>query len=150
MTDFTLPVKGDKGSVITWESDKDAVVVNGSVAKVTRPAIGNENVSGTLTATVTSGSEKVVKKFAYTVIALKESVSLKDVEEINVTTLKGHSPSLPNYVKATYTDGSVNKIKAVWPASIEADKYANTGNFDVEGSLVGEIRKIAAHVTVVD
>ena len=22
MTDFTLPVKGDKGSVITWESDK--------------------------------------------------------------------------------------------------------------------------------
>ena len=150
MTDFTLPVKGDKGSVITWESDKDAVVVNGSVAKVTRPAIGNENVSGTLTATVTSGSEKVVKKFAYTVIALKESVSLKDVEEINVTTFKGHSRSLPNYVKATYTDGSVNKIKAVWPASIEADKYANTGNFDVEGSLVGEIRKITAHVTVVD
>ena len=98
-----------------------------------------------MTATVTSGSEKVVKKFAYTVIALKESVSLKDVEEINVTTLKGHSPSLPNYVKATYTDGSVNKIKAVWPASIEADKYANTGNFDVEGSLVGEIRKITAH-----
>mgnify|MGYP000158496501 CR=1 FL=1 len=133
--DITLPAKGVNGSAITWESTNSAITIADGIAKVTRPAIGNENVSGTLTATVTSGSEKVVKKFAYTVIALKESVSLKDVEEINVTTLKGHSPSLPNYVKATYTDGSVNKIKAVWPASIEADKYANTGNFDVEGSL---------------
>ena len=150
MSDLTLPVKGERGSTITWSSDNAAIAVDGSIGKVTRPAIGEENAAGTLTATVACGEEKVVKTVAFTVVALREAVTIKDVEEVNVTTLKGHSPSLPNYVKATYTDGSVNKIKAVWPVKIDADKYAAAGSFDVEGSLVGEILKVTAHVTVVD
>ena len=150
MSDLTLPVEGARGSAITWSSDNAAITVDGSVAKVTRPAIGSENATGVLTATVKYGEEQIQKKVDFTVIALREAVSVDHVEDINVTTLKGHSPSLPNYAKVTYTDNSTNKVKTVWPTKIDTSKYAAAGTFDVEGSLVGETKKITAHVTVVD
>ena len=73
---------------------------------------------------------------------------------MNVTTLVGHSPSLPNYVKATYTDGTKNKVKVKWPTKIDASKYAAAGQFTVEGVLIGEKKankeiKVTANVTVV-
>lgn len=89
------------------------------------------------------------RRLVLQLIALREAVSVDHVEDINVTTLKGHSPSLPNYAKVTYTDNSTNKVKTVWPTKIDTSKYAAEGTFDVEGSLVGETKKITAHVTVV-
>lgn len=153
--DFTIPTVGELGSVITWESTNPAVSPDNGTAKVTRPAIGSPNATGTLKATVSYGqTAKKVVEFAVTVLAFREAVSVDTVEEVNVTTLVGRSPSLPNYVKATYTDGTKNKVKVKWPAKIDASKYAAAGTFTVEGVLIGEKKankeiKVTANVTVV-
>lgn len=150
MSDITLPVEGNLGSTISWESTNSAIVINGAVGTVTRPAIGQENATGKLTATISYNGKSTTREFDATVLALKASVSITEVEKVTVTTLKGHSPSMPNYVKVTYSDGTTNKLKAVWPVKIDADKYSVAGTFDVEGSIVGEKNTINATVTVVD
>ncbi len=153
--DFALPEVGELSSVITWESTNSAIVPEGGTAKVTRPAIGSPNATGELKATVSYGeTAKKEVTFAVTVLAFREAVSVDTVEEVNVTTLVGRSPSLPNYVKATYTDGTTNKVKVKWPAKIEESNYAAAGNFTVEGILIGEKKankevKVTANVTVV-
>lgn len=153
--DFTLPKVGELGSVITWESTNSAVTPEDGTAKVTRPAIGSPNATGELKATVSYGeTAKKIVTFAVTVLAFREAVSVDAIEEVNVTTLVGRSPSLPNYVKATYTDGTTNKVKVKWPTKIEESKYAAAGNFTVEGTLIGEKKanreiKVTANVTVV-
>ncbi len=151
MSDFTLPVLGERGSAITWESTNPAVIIEDGTAKVTRPAIGEENAVGKLKATVTYGTaDAVEKELDITVVAFRETVTITSVAPVAVTTLAGHSPSLPNYVKVTYSDGTENKLKTIWPVKVDADEYASAGSFTVEGSIVGETKKITADVTVVD
>lgn len=64
--DMTLPAAGNSGqTTITWTSDNAAI--DADTGKVTRPENGNVQVK--LTATITSGSSKVVKEFNVTVLA---------------------------------------------------------------------------------
>ena len=150
MGDITLPLTGEWGSTITWTSANSAIKIEDGTAKVTRPEVGSENISGKLTATISFGSKKATKEIDATVLAYREAASISKVDDINVTTIKGHSPSLPNFVKVTYSDGSYNKLKTIWPNKIEASQYTSAGKFTVEGSIVGETTKITANVTVVD
>lgn len=145
--DFSLPAVGDLGSTITWTSENPAVTPDDDVAKVTRPEIGQQNATGKLKATVKYNNTQKVVEFAVTVLAFREAVSVDTIEPVNVTTLVGKSPSLPNYVKATYTDGTTNKVKVKWPTRIDAEKYSKAGTFTVEGKLIGE-QKAAKDVTV--
>lgn len=150
--DIVLPVTGSLGSAIQWESSNPAIKIENGVAKVTRPAVGSENASGKLKATVSYNEAKATVEFDTTVLAFRESVTIDTVEEVNVTTLKGKSPSLPNYVRVTYTDDTVGKEKVLWPARIDKTQYAAVGTFEVEGSIIGAVpeRKVTAKVTVVD
>ena len=150
MKDFELPAAGEWGSTVTWESANPAIKIENGVAKVTRPEVGAQNAVGKLKAVLTSGTEKKTLELDTTVIAKREAATIKDVEEINVTTLKGKSPVLPNYVKVTYSDNTTNKLKTIWPELIEESKYAAAGTFTVEGTIVGETKKITANVTVLD
>ncbi len=158
--EISLPSKGEWGSDLTWAWEGSAGVIaipekagedGDYIVTVTRPAIGSEDASGKLVATVTSGAVKETVEIPVTVKAYRESIGIKSVEEVNVVTLAGHSPSLPNYVKATYTDGSMNKLKVRWPDAIEEEKYAQAGaEFEVEGQIVGEYDTVTAKVSVVD
>ncbi len=150
--DITLPATGSLGSAIQWESANSAIKIENSVAKVTRPAIGEANASGKLTATVSCGEATATAEFDTTVLAFREAVTIKTVEDIDIVTLKGKSPSLPNYVRVTYSDNSAGKEKVTWPAQIDKDKYAAAGTFTVEGSIVDArpARKVTATVTVID
>ena len=150
MKDFELPSAGEWGSAVTWESANPAIKIENGVAKVTRPEIGAQNAIGKLKAVLTSGTEKKTLELDVTVIALRESATIKEVENINVTTLKGKSPVLPNYVKVTYSDDTTNKLKTIWPDKIDESEYAAAGTFTVEGTIVGETKKITANVTVLD
>lgn len=67
--DIALPSTGVNGSAITWTSENDAIVIEGGVAKVTRPGAEAENVEGTLTATITYNGVTETKSFDVTVIA---------------------------------------------------------------------------------
>lgn len=158
-SEIALPSVGDWGSVITWKWKGDRGVFtfpaeageDGNYqVTVTRPAIGQPDKTGILKGTVTAGDEYDTVEIPVTVKAYKESATITSIEAVNVSTQTGHSPLLPNFVKATYSDNSVNKLKVRWPDAIEAEKYAAAGTFDVEGEIIGETDKVTAHVTVVD
>ena len=70
--DFTLPVKGERGSDIVWKSDNDAIRIgeNGA-ASVTQ---GSEDVTVKLTAVVTYGKASAEKVFEVTVVKENEPV----------------------------------------------------------------------------
>lgn len=150
--DITLPATGSLGSVIQWGSANTAIKIENGVAKVTRPEIGAANASGKLTATVSYGEEEAKVEFDTTVLAFREAVTIKTVQDVSVTTLKGKSPSLPNYVRVTYSDDSTGKEKVTWPAKIDKEKYSAAGSFTVEGSIVDArpAKKVTANVTVID
>lgn len=65
---LTLPLQGENGSAITWESS-DAGVITAQGA-VTRPQTG-VNATATLTATLTKGQAGTQKTFDITVLAIK-------------------------------------------------------------------------------
>lgn len=150
--DITLPATGSLGSVVQWASANPAIKIENGVAKVTRPAIGEANASGKLTATVSYGEAEAKVELETTVLAFREVVTIDTVEDVNVTTLKGKSPSLPNYVRVTYSDDSAGKEKVTWPSRIDKEKYAAAGAFTVEGSIIDArpAKKVTANVTVID
>ena len=71
-SDFKLPVKGTRGSVISWESDNDAIKIgeNGE-AVVTR---GKKDTSVKLKASVTYGKATKERTFEVTVVKKNEPV----------------------------------------------------------------------------
>lgn len=116
---------------------------------MTRPPIGSESETGTLKAAVTSGNESVDLSYDVTLLAYSNSIGIKSVEDVNITTLVGRSPTMPKFVKVTYTDNTTGKMQVRWPDDIEEDKYAAAGEFEVEGTLVGEYETVTATVQVV-
>lgn len=85
-SDITLPVTGEKGgSSIEWtSSNPDVISTDG---KVTVPEAGAADVSVTLTAVLTNGSEKMEKKFEVTVMAKSDFTGISDfnMDEVQVT-----------------------------------------------------------------
>ncbi|WP_281889285.1 immunoglobulin-like domain-containing protein [Paenibacillus sp. YYML68] len=73
---LTLPAAGADGTAITWSSDKPAVDV--STGAVTRPAYAAGDMSVTLTATITKGTETATKTFLINVLKKTQS----DVEAV--------------------------------------------------------------------
>lgn len=78
-----------------------------------------------------------------------ENENIESVEEIQVTTEEGCSPSLPDTVPITYKNGTTKREKVIWPVKIETSKYQKTGSFTVNGTLVGNDVSVQAEVTVV-
>ena len=75
--DMTLPAAGNSGqTTITWTSDNAAI--DADTGKVTRPENGQGNTRVNLTATITSGSSKVVKEFTVTVLEKNPESDIDD------------------------------------------------------------------------
>lgn len=148
--DFSLPIRGEWGANIIWSSDNSAIAVQSGTAEVTRPKIGEKSAQGSLLAFVAYGKESLHLEIKAIVPPFRKTVTVKEIEEIKTETYVGSSPPLPNYVNATYSDGTVKKLKTVWPDKVNADKYSSPGKFMVEGSVIGEKAKIAAEVTVAE
>lgn len=154
---IALPAAGEWGSAITWEWKGAEGVISipsqaegGSyAAQVKRPAMGQADAQGKLKATVSSGDKKATAEIDVKVWAFQgDRIVVSKIEPIRVTTLAGYSPSLPNYLSVTYSDGSTGKLKLIWPAEIDANSYAAAGEFTVEGQIQGREEKITANVTV--
>ncbi len=68
--EMNLPGEGESGSVITWESNDPAIVVNGTTCTVTPPGYGEQDKTVTLTAkAVFAGGTAATKEFQVTVKA---------------------------------------------------------------------------------
>ena len=80
---FTLDVVGKTYNTVTisWASNNAAIVVDGANATVVRPAVGEENATVKLTATITSGEKVITKVYTVTVPAELPANVLKDTLE---------------------------------------------------------------------
>lgn len=78
-TNLNLPLKGDFGSDITWESDNEEFI--SSNGKVTRPSRAQGDQSVTLTAIVTKGDASFVRKFNFMVLAFFDAVEMTELLE---------------------------------------------------------------------
>src|SRR5690625_2981760 len=63
--DLTLPTSGTSGTKITWETSNDKIVTD--TGEVIRPAVGEDPVEATLTATATNGQALATTEFDITV-----------------------------------------------------------------------------------
>ncbi len=69
VADLSLPREGTRGTAISWESSNEGVVSTTGV--VTRPLVGSEPVTVTLSATIIKGDVTASKRFSVTVIPEK-------------------------------------------------------------------------------
>lgn len=67
ISDLILPTEGAQNTVISWETSDPRVVTD--TGEVTRPAIGEEDATTTLTATITKDGTTITKTFDITVLA---------------------------------------------------------------------------------
>ena len=97
---------------------------------------GTFTVNGTVTGLDISA--KAIVTVASDIISL---------EPVNITIPVGFAPNLPNEVTATYADSSTGKLAVVWD-TVDPSKYAQTGTFIVEGTVLGTTDKAVANVSV--
>jgi arabinan endo-1,5-alpha-L-arabinosidase len=67
VNDLTLPTEGMRGTKISWTTSNASVISNEGVIK--RPAIGKDNGTATLTATISKDNLTVTKTFTIVVLA---------------------------------------------------------------------------------
>lgn len=146
-SDLTLPTVGATyGSAIAWESSDPSIIA--ADGKVTRPEYGQGDATVTLTATVTNGTTgEAVRNFTVTVLQKEFVLTISEISEVNVSTIVGNAPSLPDTVVAIYNDNSRRMLPVVWD-SIDESKYARSGFFKVEGTVGSTNIKAVANVTV--
>lgn len=73
--------------------------------------------------------------------------TIKSLNPVNISTIKGVKPSLPSEVTAVYDDGTSGQEKVAWDA-IDPSKYSDVGSFTVQGTVQGTTLKAIANVTV--
>lgn len=79
-SNLSLPTSGRNGTTITWaSSDASVIAANGTV---TRPAEGEDNVTVTLTATVSLNEESAERSFEAFVLAFEPSNLFTDFTEL--------------------------------------------------------------------
>ncbi len=157
---ISLPSVGEWGSSVTWtwEGAPGVITVPGQpgedgnyTAQVARPAIGSADATGKLKGTLTHGTTSDSVYIDVTVWASHGSATIIDkADTLDVNTLAGHSPSLPNFLRVSYSDGSTGTLKITWPAKIDENQYAAPGNFTVEGRVEGLTEPVTANVTVTE
>ena len=75
---------------------------------------------------------------------------ITEVKDVNVETLSKTKPELPYRVDVTYSDGTTGSEVVIWDY-IDPSKYAEEGNFVVEGKIKGatdKAPKAKANITV--
>lgn len=104
---------------------------------------------------VSSNAEATIEMIESARTALEKAVSelethviaIVSLQAVSVTTTVGKAPVLPHTVRAVYSDKSVKDLLVVWNA-IKASDYAQTGTFEVEGTVAGTTLKAIATVHV--
>ncbi|AUD63951.1 hypothetical protein BK010_10255 [Tenericutes bacterium MO-XQ] len=80
-TDISLPATvGSEGVTVTWSSSNTDVIANDGT--VTRPAMGSDDVTVTLTATLSLNNESVTKEFEILVLANVEPTLYASVADV--------------------------------------------------------------------
>lgn len=74
MTHLTLPTKGARGAVISWQTSDETVITDKGV--ISPPEVGEPDLTATLTATITKGTAIATKTFSIVVMPIDPTYGL--------------------------------------------------------------------------
>lgn len=116
---FTLPLAGINGSIISWQSNSTAITINGGNATVTR---GTEDISVELTATITYGTVSDTWNKLVTV----KAIGLTDQERVE---RDKSNLSLPSTITGNFTLPltGINGSSISWESNINSSISINEG-----------------------
>ncbi|WP_018751459.1 beta-L-arabinofuranosidase domain-containing protein [Paenibacillus sanguinis] len=146
-TDLQLPVKGQNGSIITWESRETLFISH--TGKVTRPSHGVGNRIIPLVATVTYEGESVQKTFEATVLEEEYKAEIVEVYPVDLRVQEGEVPQLPGVVVVRNDTGSRTVHNVVWEKA-DWTKWILNGRYIVKGRLENSNWETEAKITVVE
>jgi aBig family protein/concanavalin A-like lectin/glucanase superfamily protein/Big-like domain-containing protein/glycosyl hydrolase family 43 len=81
--------------------------------------------------------------------AMQPNLLAKSAASVPVRIRAGVAPVLPSTVDVTYADDSTRPTAVHW-ADVDPSQYKSWGSFRVEGTLVGQVVRATATVTVTD
>ncbi|MCJ8014730.1 carbohydrate-binding protein [Paenibacillus sp. KQZ6P-2] len=76
-------------------------------------------------------------------------LTVQSIPPIDVITITGVAPQLPEQVTVVYRDGSTAELTVTWD-KVDPSSYENPGKFKVEGTVQGADLKAVANITVGD
>ncbi|MCQ2507824.1 MAG: glycoside hydrolase family 127 protein [Dorea sp.] len=122
--DLTLPVRGQLGSTITWQSGHERFLSN--TGKVQRPKYGMNDRKITLDATVTYEDASYTRRFLVKVLQLPNTLKVKSVESVEAEGSVGEEIELPAAAIVTRADGIVISHSVDWEEETVLFKEAGT------------------------
>jgi hypothetical protein len=136
----TIPILPDTVTAIyNDESSRSVAVVWDSINPAAYAEVGNFQVRGDVAGTSIRASGEVAVTASH--------ADITGIGDVYVQTNVLTPPTLPSVVDVVYSDDSVGTLPVVWD-SITPSQYAQTGNFDILGSVNGTAIRAVAHVTV--
>lgn len=145
-TALKLPGTGLNGTSIAWSSDNEAVVSPGGAVK--RPAMGENDASVKLTATISRGTAAATKTFQLLVKAQTKPLQIESLAPVQAAVDKNATYTLPAQVTANMSDGTTQQVNVSWnPAAADTSV---AGTFLFEGTVSGYAGKAALTLTVRD
>ncbi len=145
-TSLELPMKGEAGSRIKWNSGNPEVINDGGV--VTRPENGQGNVVVPLTATITKGEAKTIRRFDVTVLEKERISPVVELKTARVGIATGESPSLPGVVITVRGNGTYGVAGVKWEQADPVD-CNREGSFELSGKAEGTDLRARALIRVI-
>lgn len=142
-TDIFLPVRGENGTVFSWQSSNDYLL--SKEGKVSRPHFGAGNRQVTLTLTATNQGITKTKPFTANILEKEYPFTINSVYPITVYTKAGKLPDLPLTVVAS------NNLKEDIVISVEWEKVKpcmveQESEFVVKGVVKDNVASMATVV----
>jgi len=145
--DIELPLKGENGTVFSWQSDDERRLSN--TGKVYRPPFTGGNRQVNLTLTATNGNVTKTKVYTANILEMEYPFTLVDAHDITVYTAPDTELYLPGTVIAVNNLGEDVMMPVKWQACDTVDTGAE-GEFTVKGCLQNDITVTAKVVVTED
>ncbi len=138
--DISLPVRGENGTVFSWQSSHDYLL--SKEGKVSRPHFGAGNRLVTLTLIATNQGRTKTKTFTANILEKEYPFTVKSVYPITVYTNIGELPDLPSIVAASNNLNEDVVISVQWE-KVEQCMVEKEGEFVVKGLVKDNVTTVA-------
>ena len=136
---ITLPTQGASGSTITWKSSNETVLSSQGVVK--RPAAGENDVTVTLTATISYDKYTQEKEFVVCVEALPAFGNLMDFDMGDIVLMDSYETNAFEkevaYLKKLDADKLLKGFCDIGKVSTNATLYGGWENSAIKGHTLG-------------
>ena len=145
--DVEMPLKGENGSVFSWESEKPYLF--SPEGKVNRPHFGAGNREVKLTLTATLGDVTVTKVYVANVLEKEYPTTVISAYPITIYTKPGVVPHLPGIAVIRNNLGEDAVIPVEWDSICEKC-VANEGEVTLKGMVKDNVEVVATIVVTND